>query len=343
MHFKTIYEFPSPHLETAWHDCLRRVDCPSHYDAPEYFLEPYWTASRPFAVLALEGDTVFGVLTGLHQGKQITSGMTSRPQICVDSRKDSSVVLEALLQGLLAEARRAELITVYTWVHLPLPAFSARGFRCRQMEGNVVLDLTQGADALFKQFPKDRRRNIRFAEKNGVEVREATTAEDIVEAYDVYRAWRSTQRKAIKGSGRTFEVFDKAARLTASRRVFVARVAGKPAAMNIFRFFPGGLFESAANSSLDEFMHLKPNDLLQWRGIEWACRHGMRRHSLGGSHQFLRRFGGTIVPVLRYRLDRTLLRHHDLKETVRDWGRETVKRMPGPVGERVKGLLGQDS
>ncbi len=342
MNFKILHEFPAADLERSWRACLARVEFPSHYDTPEYFLEPYFTGRRPFAVLAMEGEAVTGVLTGLHEGNQVHCGLPSRPQICVDPTGDVEATQRTLMEGLLSEAGPAELITVFTWPSLELPVFAKRGFRRRQLPGNVVLDLSQGADAVFKQFSKDRRRNIRFAEKNGIEVQLATTPQDIAEAYEVYKAWRETDRKELHGSAFTFEVFERAAQLTNNRRLFLARLAGKVVAINIFRLCPGGLFESAANSSLDEFMHLKPNELLQWRGIEWACSQGLRRHSLGGSHQFLVRFGGTVVPIVRYRFDHSWLRKHDVRDAVRDLGRETLRRLPPALEKKVRSWLGEE-
>jgi Acetyltransferase (GNAT) domain len=342
MNFKILHEFPGADVEKAWRDCLGRVEFPSHYDTPEYFLEPYFTSRRPFAVLALEGDVVTGVLTGLHEGNQVHCGLPSRPQVCIDPTKDSAATQRALMQGLLSEAGKAELIAVFTWPSLDLPVFADAGFRRRELPGNVVLDLSQGADAVFKQFSKDRRRNIRFAEKNGIEVQMASTPQDIAEAYEVYKAWRETERKELRGTAFTFDVFKRAAELTNNRRLFLARLSGKVVAINIFRFCPGGLYESAANSSLEEFMHLKPNELMQWRGIEWACSQGLRRHSLGGSHQFLVRFGGTIVPVVRYRLDRSWLRKHDVRDAVRDIGRETLRKLPPATEKKVRGWFGAE-
>jgi hypothetical protein len=344
--FKILREFPSPELEKPWRDYLARLEFPSHYEAPEYFLEPLWAGKPRFAVLAIDSDRgndkVTGVVTGLHDGKHVICGLPARPQISVDPAGDTAATLEALLQGLLAESASAELVSVYTWSHLELPAFSARGFQCQQLQGNVVLDLTLGADALFKQFAKDRRRNIRFAEKNGVEISEIRTAEDVRDAYAVYSAWRETERKTVHTNKLSFEVFAKVASLTGNRHLLLARSSGKAVAINIFRFYPGGLFESSGNSSLDEFIHLKPNDLLQWRGIEWACRHGLRRHSLGGSHQFLLRFGGTVVPLLRYRLDRTWLHRHDLRDTVQGVGRRMVAKLPPSVGKSIRKLVGKE-
>ena len=330
MNFKILHEFPTPDWERAWRECLTRVEVPSHYNAPEYFLDPLRQGTKPFAVLAVDGDRVTGVLTGFHLGKQVLSGLPSRPQICIE-KATPQATLENLAEGLRAEARKAELLTVYTWSSLELPAFSASGFRRRELSGSVVLDLTLGPEALFQAFAKDKRRNIRFAEKHGVEVREAVSEQDVVDAYGIYSSWRGTERKKVQGSW-TFESFANTMSLRNNRRLFLASASGRIIAINIFRFFPGGLFESAANSSLDEFIHLKPNDLLQWRGIQWACAQGMRRHSLGGAHEFLLRFGGTVVPIVRYRLDRTFFRQHEMKEHLRSKARSLLEKTQLKIG-----------
>jgi hypothetical protein len=338
MNFKILHEFPSPEFEQPWREFLTRVEVPSHYDAPEFFLDPLH--QRPFAVLATENNEVRGVLTGSHFDETTVSGLPARPQICVDDPQNTAA-LAALAQGLLAEGEDSGLITLYSWSWLDLPAFVDVGFNRRKLLGNVVLDLTRGADTLFKEFTKDRRRNIRFAEKNGVEVREAATEQDIIDAYAVYSGWRGTQRKKVKGDW-SFESFTKTVRLRNNRRLFLAMFEGKVIAINIFRFFPGGLFESAANSSLDEFIYLKPNDLLQWRGIQWACAQGLRRHSLGGAHEFLLRFGGPVVPIIRYRLDRSLLRRHDVEENLRDSARSLLRSAPFGLDAKVRRLIGKN-
>ena len=342
MNFKILREFPPSDLENEWRDYLTRLECPSHYDAPEFFLEPLWEGRQPFAILALDQGKVAGVLTGLHFGKHVMSGLPSRPQISVNPAKDTKATLEILSQGLLAEASSAHLISVYTWNSLELAPFEARRFRRKQLAGNVVLDLTLGPDMLFKQFTKDRRRNIRFAEKNGVEVSEAVTMQDIVDAYAVYSTWRQKRGKEAHGRTLPFERYERTMNLKANRRLFLARVSGQVVATNVFRYFPGGWFESSANASLEEFIHLKPNDLLQWKGIEWACSHGLRRHSLGGSHQFLVRFGGTVVPIVRYRLDCTWLRRNDLQDAVRGVGRRIILKLPSSVEAGIRKLAGKE-
>jgi hypothetical protein len=99
--------------------------------------------------------------------------------------------------------------------------------------------------------------------------------------------------------------------------------------------------KAAANSSLDEIMNLKPNDLMQWRGIQWTCAQGLRRHSLGGAHEFLLRFGGAVVPIVRYRTDRTLFLRHDLKEGLDPTGRFLLRHAASGIDQTVRKRLGK--
>jgi hypothetical protein len=340
--FLILHDFPSPDVEQAWRDCLSRVEAPSHYNCPEFFKEPVWTGKRPFAVLALDRGSVIGVLTGLHEGTQVISGLQSRPQICLDITADATAALGDLARGLLTEAGSAKLITAYTWGSAPLDAFEAHGFRRRTMEGNVVLDLTKGPDSLFKEFHTSRRRNIRQAIKNGVEVSHAKTAEDVETFYQNHLKWRQTTRKKIWTPQIPREVFEQRFRNPENFRFILARHSGKVIAGMTLRFCRGGLIESSNHSSLDEYLHLKPNDLLEWKGIEWACSEGFRRCSLGGAQMFHRRSGGIIVPIIRYRMDRTLLHQYDLQEAAAHTARAGFRKLPPSVQKVLRRILDND-
>jgi hypothetical protein len=337
--FEIVREFPNPSVELAWRDCLDRVEAPAHYDAPEYFRDPKQGNERRFAVLATKEGRVVGVLTGAHERDQVICGLSSRPQLCVDGSADAEASVEILIRGLLAEAGAAKVLTIYGW--RPVAAFARHGFRERVMEGAVVIDLRQGPEAIFKQLDKKRRNCIRYAMRQPVEVFEAQTEQDIADFHAVYSRWFGTARKKIDGKKLSLEYFQQRFRLKENVRAFLARSGGRVIAGVTLRFFPGGLVEYSNNSSLDEFLHLKPNDLLLWSAIEWACREGFPRMSLGGAHRFLREFGGSLTPVYRYRLDRTRLRRHDLRENLTDWGRAALRKMPRPLEIAVRRIAGK--
>lgn len=312
-HYVVLHSFPTSDLESKWRQYLKRLDYPSHYNTPEFFLEPYWEGQHPFAILAFDRGAIIGVLTGLH-GQRVLCGDSSRPQISVD--KANNVIADRILvDGLLAEAGTTNLITVFTWESTPLPSFAKQGFHTRKLQGDVVLDLSTGAQTLFREFPKNRRRDIRTAIRNGIEVSEETTEADLSAYWEVYSAWRRTKRKKIHHN-RSFARVKKVHDMQGNHRRFLARYQGRVIAAAGIRFCPNGLVEFANNCSLDAYLKLLPNDLLVWRTIEWACEHGFTRYSLGGAHPFLRKWGGEVVPIYRFRLDRSFLHRYDLKDGI---------------------------
>ena len=333
-----LHNYPDPGLERVWRECLARVEAPAHYNAPEFFLDPYFEGLKPFAVLAIDHENVVGVLTGVHNGRTVECGLPARPQVCIAKTADGAAVAGALARGLLAEAGKAELISVYTWRETPFARLETYGFRLRAFPGNVVLDLSLGPDELFKQMDKKRRNNIRFALKQGVEIHQATAAEDFEAIDQIYFSWCARKRITL---------FDREARqaafcLTQSSRLYlVARVGGKSVAASIFRYYPGGMVEYAENYSLAEFQRLKPNDLLQWKAIEWAMAGGFTGYSLGSADGFHREFCGQVIPIYRYRLDRTWFRRHDVAEAVSDAGREALRKLPAPIEITVREILGK--
>jgi hypothetical protein len=175
--------------------------------------------------------------------------------------------------------------------------------------------------------------------KTGVEVFQATSREDVLAYYQIRLDWN--RRKNLEYQEPSWDKFEQRYRLQNNIRLFLARYEGKIIAGNTVRFFPGGLVEAANNASLDEFLRLRPNDLLMWRIIEWACAEGFPRFSLGAAHSFLRKFGGSVSPIHRYRLDRTWMRRHDLRETLLDFGREKLRKFPPPVENAVRKLVGK--
>jgi len=312
-----------------WRNFLSSSDFPTHYAAPEFFLEPILRKTKGFAVLSLSGERVTGVLTGIHDGDHIQSGLSVRPQIAFLRRADRQRAMANLLTGLLTEAVSAKLVDLFVWSGME--GFVGARFRQRPCEGVVMLDLSRGLDALFRKFSENKRTNIRKAIKYGVTVAPAKNDGEISAYYHVYVEWSRRKHLPIQEEEEFRENFG----LTNNRLLLLARYEGKIIAGVVIRFCPSGIMEYAANSSLESALRLRPNDLLHWRAIEWACREGLSHYSLGGAHLFLRKFGGEIVSTTRCRLDLSTLRGY----TLRDWLAEKVDqgRMQLPPGLLAKG------
>lgn len=327
-----LHSYPDELCEERWRKFLARADFAAHYVAPEYLREPFFRNKQPFVVLAWQDDRVVAALSGMHEEQQLVCGQISRPQICFDKAVDRETASDTLADGLLHEAGPDNLITFYSWV--PLDTLSKHGYRCQQEEGVVMLDLTQGPDELFKHFAEARRTNIRKSIKRGVEVGFCETSDEFRAYYDIYADWCG--RKEITPTA--FEIMEEAFR-SPNRKLFLARYEGKIIAGTVIRLYPGAMIEYAANNSLVEYLKLKPNDLLQWRVVEWACAEGYKSYSLGGAHLFLLKMGGDIAPVYRYRLDRTWLHRHELKEALGKSGRDMFNALPGSWQTQVRRAL----
>ena len=337
-----LREFPDGPTEKLWREFLTRAACPAHYDSPEFFLEPYWKNQKPFAVLLLRGDRGVGVLTGFDEGKRIISGQRSRPQVCIATDADANLASLRLADALLSYFPDAKLLTVYGWVSSELPGLAQRGFRKATVEGCAVLDLRPGAQCIFENLPQHRRRDIRKAIRNGIEVTQATTRADLDAYWGVYSAWTQTDRKTIHHE-RKFAELAAVQGMRDNHRRFVAWYKGEAIAALGIRFYRGGLIECANNCSRDEWLQLCPNDLLVWRTIEWGCENGFCKLSMGGAHPFVRKWSDTVVPVYRYRLDRTLLHSVELKDGAGERARRLMHRLPNSVQTAIKTIVRRGS
>jgi len=332
--YHLLHRQPGGLIEALWRDCLADADFPTHYTAPEYFLEPGFRNKGPFAVLSLSGEEVTAILTGTNDGAYVQSGLSVRPQIVFSRDADRIRAMANLVEGLLAEAASAKLVDLFVWSDTA--TLVDPRFRKKQYEGVVMLDLSRGPDALFRKFSENKRRNIKRAIKNGVSVEPANNPAEVSAYYSICVEW--SRRKGLPIPGE--EEFHQTIALRNNRLLLFAHHAGKIIAGVVIRFSPQGVMEYAANSSLQNALHLRPNDLLHWRAIEWGCGEGMTHYSLGGAHLFLRKFGGEIVPITRHRVDQSIFRRFAIGDWIADRAEQARPLIPGRLAAVARSLRG---
>jgi CelD/BcsL family acetyltransferase involved in cellulose biosynthesis len=135
-----------------------------------------------------------------------------------------------------------------------------------------VLDLRAGPSALFSQFSTMHRRNIRRAEKDGVEIVFGREAADVQLFYRLHLATRRRLGIPIQPR-RFFELL--ARRLIEPGMGFVlsARVDGETVAAAVFLGWNGTLIYKYGASDPRAWEH-RPNNYLFWIAIRWAAEHG---------------------------------------------------------------------
>lgn len=340
MDYKIVREFPDLETESKWGRFLLSAEFPSHYTTPAFFLEPFWTGKDPFAVLVFDQyQEIVAVATGISNGNELLCGMYVRPQVAFRPDSINELTLRVLFDGLRAARKNKESqITLYSWE--PIPCHVSVKFRERISEGeerHVMLDLSEGADAVFAGFSASRRNNLRKAiKKTSLEINEMVTEKELDELYPIHVGW--CQTKSIIPTG--YDDLKLAWRQKSNRKIFIAKSDGKVVAGSYFRFCPGGVVEYAGNNSNPEFLRDKPNDLLMWEAIKWACDSGFKKFSMGGSHTFLQRFGGEIVNTYRYQADLSRLQTNRLKGDAKELLLGIYRSVPNNIRQRVKSHLG---
>lgn len=321
-------------MRSRWGEFLRNAPFATHYVTPDFFVDPFAGRGEKFAILAVDGDRIDAVMTGVKVDNKIVSGMAVRPQTAFRDRGDRTSASSALIRGLASHAVEAdELITFHSWELIDgLKSFGYSHEAAAGADRVVMLDLAKGADALFKEFSERRRTDLRKTMKQGkLEVKLLESKGELAELYEIHKDWN--ERK-----GNTPDEFESfGAMLTSDHRAtFIAINEGKIVAGTYLRFCDGAVVEYAANNSLTEFQKLRPNELLGWKAIEWACERGFTKFSLGASHPFLARYGGVLFSSHRYQLDRTFLKRHAMRERAARLAVRTYQSLPEQLRKRIK-------
>jgi hypothetical protein len=340
MNWKILTEYPDETTLAAWREFLADSAYPTHYTTPGFFTDPFIRGGEKFAVLVFDEEKVVAVLTGIDTGKTIVSGLAVRPQAVFRKNIDRGAASKALLEGTLEKGgERLEVMSFHTWE--PVEGIERLGFSSEVCGGGgavVMLDLNRGADVLFKDFSQTRQSELRKAmKKTELIVKDLETEDELNELYDIHVEWNKRKGNQPDSS----EDFARISQDHEHRKTLIAVYQGKVIAGTFFRFCRGGLIEYAGNNSLEEYQKLRPNPLIGWRAIEWACENGFSYFSMGASHEFLRRFGGDIHSNYRYTFDRTFLKRHEKKAKLKKLIVDTYLYLPISARRKIKQAFGK--
>lgn len=185
----------------------------------------------------------------------------------------------------------------------------ARGWRFSgdqvQFRNTIVIDLRQDEDALLAAMSQNTRRKIRVAQKKGVTVRAATTA-DLGTLYALYQATGARDHFLIRPPA-YYELAWRSFMEAGLAHALIAEYAGRPIA-HVILFHFGRTCWYFYGASADEERERMPNYLLQWEALRWAKAQGCTRYDMWGApntfdardplwgvYEFKRGFRGQIV------------------------------------------------
>jgi lipid II:glycine glycyltransferase (peptidoglycan interpeptide bridge formation enzyme) len=204
----------------------------------------------------------------------------------LDYSRDDQVA--AMLQALDRLARRVRAVVII-W-ELPVaydPTLAARlqrlGLRPAkpiQHTSTRVLDLTPSLEEIQAGWKPKWRYNTRLAAKHGVQVRHASSPDDLARWHDLYLA--TCARDHFVGRGADyFRRFWERGRATGDTVLLLAEHADTLlAGIMVHQFGREATYLYGADGR--ESRQLMPNYLLQWEALQWAKSRGATRYDLFG-------------------------------------------------------------
>lgn len=239
--------------------------------------------SNVVRLACLRGDEPAGILQGAYSkyfGFGISLGVMRGPVVRIND-EDSLHIVDSLLRALEDYAKKNRVIEGCVWVPEKWgfdAVFRSLGYVLVNQYNEYVVDLEKGIDWVWRCIAHNKRRNIRKAMSMGVEVVESREMEDLLTFYSMLRA-------AEKRGGFTsypLSFFKAVWELYNSNlsRVFLARWNGR-AISGVFTVMHGKTVFALAAGSFSEGWKARPNDIMHWRVMDWACEKGYKRYQMG--------------------------------------------------------------
>jgi lipid II:glycine glycyltransferase (peptidoglycan interpeptide bridge formation enzyme) len=147
-----------------------------------------------------------------------------------------------------------------------------------KIENEYVVNLEEGAQKLWQRIDHNKRRNIKKAMKEGVEIVQSNSHEDLKTYYSMLQA--SAKRKDFSTYPPSwFEALWKTYKPELSK-VFLAYWKGKSVS-GVHIVIQGKTVYALSAGSLPEGWEVRPNDILHWKAMEWACQNGYSKYDMG--------------------------------------------------------------
>lgn len=172
--------------------------------------------------------------------------------------------------------------------------------------GRCIVPLDPNPDVVWSGFRKSVHRNVRKAQRYGVQVKVAQTREDILAYYRLHLLTRAKKHgmpaQPLKFFLRLWETLTPLGML----RVELAEYEGKVVAGAI-----NGTYDQTVQflygASDEQYNHLAANSLLTWESLRWSCLNGYQRLDQGrtsydntGLLTYKRTWGGYDEPLPYY-------------------------------------------
>jgi len=267
----------------------------------------------PLFLALQDADEIYGLLlASLIQEKSILSHFSSRSIITGGPLLSKDLGQKGTIQFLQEYNRIVSGRTLFTHIRPLSDSFNGEryfidsGFQ-REERLNFLIDLNRSERELWRSIPKSRRKNIKRAEKKGVEVHEMKSKSQLPVFYDLIKE----TYKRVKIPVADISLFGAAFDILVPKkmaRFYLAIYEGESIASRVVLNYNGLTYDWYAGTS-GEHMKLYANEAIVWRVLQDSREDGFHTFNFGGAgkpgekagrYVFKKRFGGQEVRQGRY-------------------------------------------
>ncbi|RLI19230.1 hypothetical protein DRO54_08890 [Candidatus Bathyarchaeota archaeon] len=224
-----------------------------------------------------------GIIQGTYSsylGFGMTLGIMRAPVVDVEDNRGYEIARN-LLRALEDYAKRnriieARILVPEKWNFDEI--FRSLGYKMAGKLNEYVVNLEGDVEKLWRRISHNKRRNIKKAMKEGVEVIQSRDPKDLLTFYSMLVA--AEKRGGFLSYPLSwFKAVWKLYKPELSK-VFLARWNGKEVS-GVFTVIHGKTIYALAAGSFSEGWKVRPNDIMHWKVMEWACRNGLTGYHMG--------------------------------------------------------------
>ena len=182
------------------------------------------------------------------------------------SSLEKSAVKNRVMEGFISRPRSDRVL-------------ESMGYAISEVANSYEVGLHNCAEELWKSIAHNKRRNIKKARELHADVIELKSQDAIVSFYEMYKA--SSERVGFEAY--SFDYFSSYLTVFGERdnvRIFLTVLNDRPVA-GVFVVVHGDTAYALAAGSRKDVWQVRPNDLLHWKTMEWACGKGLSWYHMG--------------------------------------------------------------
>lgn len=193
--------------------------------------------------------------------------------------EDGKEVLIELLTNLEACAIKSRVSEAFIYSTRVEESLESLGYTLSSVFNVCKVNLRGNVDELWRSIAHNKRKNIKKAIKHNIKVIHGASDEDLASFYEMHTI-ASKRAKFIPHPLNYFYSFLKVFGKDGKVKIFLSYFNGLPVA-GVFVVVHGDTAYALGAGSRKEAWSVRPNDVLHWKAMEWACNEGLAYYHMG--------------------------------------------------------------